>query len=64
MFNPIPDGDYTLEDGAAWLTVNGFSVRINANDGGVVCDVYKLGAEYEDAIIGFAVNAEGLPHVR
>lgn len=41
----LKDEDYTLEEGAAWFTVKGFSVRIMSTDEGVVVDIYGLGRE-------------------
>lgn len=34
------DDDYILTEGAAWLDVKGFSVRIHSTDEGVVVDIY------------------------
>lgn len=46
----IPDGDYVLTDGAAWLGVKNFAVRVHATDEGVAVDIYKSGDETSDAI--------------
>lgn len=55
----IPDGDYTLVDGAAWFTVKGFSIRIKATDEGVLADIYKRGAEADECIAGsWALDSE------
>lgn len=34
------DDDYTLVEGAAWLDVKGFWIRIHSTDEGVVVDIY------------------------
>jgi len=55
----LEDGDYELVDGAAWLAVRGFSVRIFSTDNGVDVRIYKNGAEDEGAIAGtFAADSE------
>lgn len=46
----LKDGDYLLKDGAAWLEVDGFSIRVARTDEGVAVDIYKNGHEMEDAI--------------
>ena len=55
----LGDGDYTLVDGAAWLTVGPFSIRIRRWEGHetgeigiplVDIRVYALGREEEDSI--------------
>jgi len=48
--NALTDGNYTLTDNAAWLTVKDFSIRIQGTDEGVVVDVYPLGHENVDLI--------------
>lgn len=40
---PLTDNDYTLTEGAAWIDVNQFSVRIHTNEDGMVITVYKEG---------------------
>jgi hypothetical protein len=37
----IPDGDYILRDGAAWLTVNGMTVRIKTRGTGIDIRVWE-----------------------
>ena len=46
----LKDDDYQLEDRAAWLELDGFAIRIHGTDEGVAVDIYKSGAEMEDAI--------------
>ena len=46
----ILDGDYELVDGAAWLAVKGFSVRIFSRENGIDVFIYKNGAEDEGPI--------------
>jgi hypothetical protein len=50
MNTNIPDGDYVLEEGGAWLEVKGFAIRIHATDEGVAVDIYPNKAEHHDAI--------------
>ena len=47
---PIKDSDYILSDGAAWLEVKNFAIRIFATDGGVFVHIYRNGDEMADAI--------------
>lgn len=55
----LPDGDYVLTGGAAWLTAGSFSVRVRLTDEGIVIDVYPLGKETEDSIAStYAFNVE------
>jgi hypothetical protein len=55
----LTDGDYTLTDGAAWLTVKKFSIRINATDEGVVVDIYPLGDECSESLAScYAFDSE------
>ena len=49
MEQKIKDADYFLEDGAAWLRVKNFAIRIHATDEGVIVDVFKNGS-YDDFI--------------
>lgn len=46
----LKDDDYTLEEGAAWFTVKGFSIRILSTDEGVVVDIWKDGGEMDSPI--------------
>jgi len=52
MDTPLPDGDYELVEGGAWLSVKGFSVRVLATDEGVVADIYARGDEMSESIAG------------
>jgi hypothetical protein len=59
MSTELKDGDYTLADGNAWLTVGNVSIRISATDQGVVCDMYRRGDEMSDAIAScYVFNTE------
>lgn len=44
------DSVYTLTEGAAWLNVKGFSIRIQSTDEGVVVDVYGSEGDAQDPI--------------
>jgi len=48
----LTDDDYVLVDGAAWLTVGKFSVRVHTTDEGVAVDIYALGHEFPDSLAG------------
>lgn len=50
MGERIRDGDYVLAEGAAWLEVKNFAIRVCSTDEGVVVDVYKNGEEMNDVI--------------
>ena len=52
----IKDGDYVLEDEAAWLEVGRFAVRLAYQDGSLSIGVYKTGREMEDPV--FAIELE------
>jgi phage FluMu gp28-like protein len=55
----LKDGDYELVDGAAWLAVRGFAVRIFSGNNGIDVRIYKNGAEDEGAIAAtFAADSE------
>ena len=54
----LSDGDYVLTDGAAWLEVRGFAVRIRATPAGLIVDVYKAGEEMEGALNSLFVGAD------
>ena len=55
----LEDGDYELVDGAAWLAVRGFSVRILGTYTGVIVGIYKNGAEDDGPIAEtFAADSE------
>ena len=45
----LPDEEYTLTEGAAWLMVKKFAIRVQKTDEGVVVDIYKDG-EFTDVI--------------
>jgi len=47
---PLKDGDYTLEEGAAWIETAPFSIRIQKTPEGVVVDIYQTGKEMETSI--------------
>lgn len=47
---PLDDADYVLTDGAAWLTVGLFAVRVRKTDEGIACDIYADGRENDNAI--------------
>ena len=50
MNTDLQDADYTLTEGAAWLTVKKFSIRVISTEEGIMVDVYKLGAEMHSPI--------------
>ena len=50
MTERVLDGDYVLAEGAAWLEVKNFAIRVFSTDEGVVVDVYKNGDEMNDPI--------------
>jgi len=52
----LTDQDYVLTDGAAWVEVQGFAVRIRANSSGLAVDVYKSGAEGEDTLASICLE--------
>jgi len=55
----LEDGDYELVDGAAWLAVRGFAVRIFSRENGIDVHIYKNGAEDEGPISStFAADSE------
>jgi hypothetical protein len=54
----LKDDDYTLEEGAAWFTVKGFSIRILSTDEGVVVDIYELGNEWEPLASTYAHDSD------
>jgi hypothetical protein len=55
----LTDGDYLLSDGAAWLEVKNFAIRIHSTDEGVSVDIYRNGDEMADAIASaYAFNNE------
>jgi hypothetical protein len=45
----LPEGDYTLTGGSAWITVGKFSVWLRKTDDGVLVEIYEAGAECDDA---------------
>jgi len=60
----IPDGDYVLTEGAAWLDTKGFAIRVHSTDEGIIVDIYdaevaKTG-DFDAALITstFAYNHE------
>jgi hypothetical protein len=54
----ISDGDYVLRDGAAWLSVNGMTVRIKARGTGIDIRVWEGDMVAPDPF--FEANAD--PH--
>jgi len=52
------DQDYVLIEGAAWVEVQGFAVRIRATPAGLFVDVYKAGEEMEGALNSLFVGAD------
>lgn len=46
----LPDSDYELSDGAAWLGVGKFSIRVIQTDEGVVVDIYGRDQEDESPV--------------
>lgn len=52
----IKDGDYVLEDDAAWIEVGGLVVRLAYQDNSLSIGVYKTGREMEDPV--FAIELE------
>lgn len=58
------DGDYVLTEGAAWVEVQGFAVRIRATPAGLIVDVYESGEEMEGALNSLFVEAlNATPHI-
>ena len=51
----LPDGDYTLSEGAAWVDVKGFTIRIHRTDEGVVVDIFNaktaLTGDFDAALV-------------
>ena len=56
----LKDDDYTLEEGAAWFTVKGFSIRILSTDEGVVVDIWKDGGEMDSPIASTYAHDEDI----
>lgn len=53
------DNDYTLTEGGAWFTVEGFAVRIHTTAEGLIVDIYQDGKEYNAPISSaYAHNSE------
>ena len=57
----IPDGDHTLTEGRAWLTVGPYSVRVNKTDEGIAVDIYALGDEMGELLGATWVHDNDLP---
>ena len=53
----LSDGDYVLTEGAAWVEVQGFAVRVRITSEGLVLDVYQSGQEASGPIDSFYVEA-------
>jgi len=57
--NQLEDSDYILSQGAAWLEVKNFAIRIHATNEGVVVDIYRNGDEASNAIASaYAFDSE------
>ena len=56
----LKDDDYNLEEGAAWLIVKGFSIRILSANGVVMVDVYKEGKEMDLPIASACAQDEDI----
>jgi hypothetical protein len=57
----LPDADYRLIDGKAWLTVKNIAIRIHETDEGVIVDLYPNGYETNNPLtstIAFFTDAE------
>lgn len=54
----LQDGDYVLADGAAWLQVRGFAVRIFHTGDGVRVSVCENGKEYDTLGEVFVFDSE------
>ena len=52
------DGDYLLAEGAAWLEVQGFAVRVRATPKGLSVEVYKNGQEASGELDSLFVGAD------
>ena len=50
MKTSLTDNDYTLSEGAAWIEVKNFAIRIHSTDEGVSVDIYRNGDEMADAL--------------
>lgn len=48
--NELVDGQYLLDDDAAWFIVSDFNIRIESTEEGVVVNIYKLDRENDDPI--------------
>jgi len=46
----LDDKDYILAEGAAWLEVAGFAIRIHTTDRGVWVAIYKNKEEMNDCL--------------
>jgi hypothetical protein len=53
----LSDGDYVLTEGAAWVEVQGFAVRVRTTSEGLVLDVYQSGQEASGPIDSLYVEA-------
>ena len=56
MPRDLPDDDYILTEGAAWVEVQGFAVRIRANSSGLAVDVYESGKEGENTLASICLE--------
>lgn len=46
----LPDGDYVLMHGKAWLEAGPFAVRVNRTDEGIIADIYESGSECDNPL--------------
>lgn len=59
MKTSIHDDDYILSEGAAWLEVKNFAIRVRATDEGVSVDIYRNGDEANEALAStYAFDSE------
>ena len=60
----LKDDDYKLSEGAAWIEVKNFAIRIHSTDEGVIVDIFKNG-EYAEAIAStYAFDTETTNEVK
>src|SRR5574337_2126045 len=46
----LEDDDYVLSEGAAWIEVDGFAIRIHSDSGVVAIEAYEP-QEFEDVVV-------------
>tara|TARA_R110000822_G_scaffold4301_2_gene18429 strand:- start:303 stop:485 length:183 start_codon:yes stop_codon:yes gene_type:complete len=54
----LTDQDYVLIEGAAWVEVQGFAVRVRATPKGLSIEVYKSGQEASGELDSLFVGAD------